>query len=55
MSDRQTSALPLSSAREDSRRTLVEVLRVLGYPENYATELERMSYERGRLWHWAPE
>lgn len=40
----------LSSARKDSRETLVEMLRLLGLPESYATELERLSYERGRLW-----
>jgi hypothetical protein len=55
MSYRHVSGLPLSSAREDSRRALAEVLRVLGLPEDYATELERMSYEQGRLWRWASE
>ncbi len=55
MSDLQTLGLPLSSEREDSRQALAEVLRTLGFPENYATELERLSYERGRVWRWASD
>jgi hypothetical protein len=42
----------LSPAREHSRQTLGELLEMLGLPETYATELERLSYERGKVWSW---
>ncbi len=49
------SDLSLTPAREDSRQALAEMLRLLGFPESYATELERLSYERGKVWGWVTE
>ena len=45
----------LSPARDHSRQTLQEMLRMLGLPESTATELERLSYERGKVWSWGSD
>jgi CheY-like chemotaxis protein len=36
--------------REESRRTLAMMLRLLGYPEDWAVDLERSAYRRGTAW-----
>ena len=45
----------LAPAREHSRQTLQEVLQLIGLPESYAVELERLSYERGKVWSWGSD
>ena len=45
----------LSRMREESRQGLAHVLRLLGYPAEYATQLERQSYLQGKVWGWYSE
>jgi CheY-like chemotaxis protein len=40
----------LMAARAASRRTLADMLDILGYPEHWANTLEADSYRRGKLW-----
>jgi hypothetical protein len=40
----------VDSRREQSREAIAEMLELLGYPEDWAGELERLSYARGRIW-----
>jgi hypothetical protein len=36
--------------REESREAIAEMLGLLGYPKDWAGELERLSFARGRVW-----
>ncbi len=38
------------AARKESLHAFTHVLGVLGYPEEWAVDLERRSFERGRVW-----
>jgi CheY-like chemotaxis protein len=38
------------AAREESRAALAAVLELVGYPEEWADELERRAYAAGKLW-----
>jgi CheY-like chemotaxis protein len=40
-------------AREQSRVTLAHVLGLMGYPEEWAVDLERQAYSRGNVWRIA--
>jgi hypothetical protein len=40
--------------REESREAIAQILELLGYPEDWAGELERLSFARGRVWRDAP-
>jgi len=42
------------AAREESRRALATLLDVLGYPEEYAVELEERSFSKGKVWRISP-
>ena len=44
---------PLLVAPNEPGQTLADVLRVLGYPEDYAPQLERLSRCRGKVWQWS--
>ena len=41
----------IGSAREESRQAIAHVLGLLGYPEEWAIELEERSFRAGRRWH----
>jgi response regulator NasT len=43
----------IGAARAESRRTIAEMLALLGYPEEHAEVLERQSFARGRVWRSA--
>jgi hypothetical protein len=38
------------AARTQSRQAIAELPSLLGYPEEWAIELERQSYAKGKLW-----
>jgi CheY-like chemotaxis protein len=38
------------TGREESRRSIGVMLELMGYPKDWALDLERLSYERGVLW-----
>ncbi len=40
-------------AREQSREALAQVLSLLGYPKEWAVDLERQAYARGTFWRIA--
>ena len=40
----------IDSRREESREAIAEILGLLGYPADWAGELERLSFARGRVW-----
>jgi hypothetical protein len=40
----------IDSRREESREAIAEILDLLGYPQDWAGELERLSFARGRVW-----
>jgi DNA-binding NarL/FixJ family response regulator len=48
--DRHVEQRALRTAREASRKTLADMLTLLGYPEHWADTLEADSYRRGKLW-----
>jgi CheY-like chemotaxis protein len=41
---------PLRAAREESRRTIAQILGQLGYAEEWAVELEEQAFASGKLW-----
>jgi two-component system, response regulator PdtaR len=45
-----TLASHLEKARAASRATLATILELVGYPTEWADDLERRAYEKGRLW-----
>jgi CheY-like chemotaxis protein len=45
-----TAGTAVGRARETSRRAIADVLELLGYPEDWAEDLERRSFAAGKLW-----
>lgn len=41
---------PLETAREESRQTISRVCKELGYPGEWAVELEERAFRQGKLW-----
>ena len=39
-----------SAARAESRRAIVQLLTLLGYPEDWAPELEQRAFASGKVW-----
>ena len=52
IASRETRAL--REARAESRQNLSHMLSLLGYPEEWAVDLEQRAYEGGRLWRITP-
>src|SRR4051812_23924179 len=48
-----TDALRRTPAREESRRALADLVALLGYPAEWADELERQSFAAGKVWRVA--
>jgi DNA-binding response OmpR family regulator len=44
------SRTPLAPEREDSRQALAELVTLLGYPAEWADDLERSSFAAGKVW-----
>lgn len=42
--------LVADEALEESRRAIAELVRLLGYPEEWAEHLARRELDRGRIW-----
>ena len=40
----------IEAARAESKRVIAEVLGLLGYSEDWATELEARSFRNGKVW-----
>jgi response regulator NasT len=40
----------VEAMRAESRRTIAHILDLLGYPTEYADQLERQAFARGRIW-----
>ena len=52
---RRTSSMPTVEAlRAQSNAALSHLARVLGYPPEWADELERRAFASGRVWSFTP-
>ena len=43
------------AARARSQRTLADIIRIFGYPEDWAAPLESQLYRRGKVWRPAQD
>jgi CheY-like chemotaxis protein len=50
LADHAATSRRTARARAESRRAIAELVTLLGYPEQWATELEERAFSSGRVW-----